>query len=70
MRLISKKEVQHRVGFSRAHVDRMTNDPEYAHYGFPQKVQIGIRVFFVEQEIIDWIIRWIERRNASLRGAK
>ena len=64
-RLLSKKQVREIVGFSFAHIDRMENDPAYAHLGFPKRVQIGFRVFWVEAEIRDWVAAQIAKRDAS-----
>ena len=64
-RLLSKKQVREIVGFSFAHIDRMENDPAYAHLGFPKRVQVGFRVFWVEAEIHDWVAAQIAKRDAS-----
>lgn len=64
MRLLSKKEVREKVGFSPAHIARMETEPEYAHLGFPKRVRIGFRVFWVELEIEDWIRQRIAIRDA------
>lgn len=64
-RLLSKKGVRDKVGFSFAHIDRMENDPDYVDYGFPKRVQIGFRVFWVEEEIDTWIAAQIAKRDAS-----
>lgn len=64
-RLLSKKQVREIVGFSFAHIDRMENEPEYAHLGFPKRVQIGFRVFWVEEEIHAWVAAQIAKRDAS-----
>ena len=65
MRLLTKKEVCAKVGFSRAHVDRLTNDPAYAHYGFPKPTRIGVKVLWSEAEIDEWIVAQLARREAS-----
>lgn len=64
-RLLSKKQVREIVGFGFAHIDRMENDPDYAHFGFPRRVRIGFRVFWVESEIHDWVAAQIAKRDAS-----
>ena len=64
-RLLSKKQVREIVGFSFAHIDRMERDPAYAHLGFPKRVQIGFRVFWVADEIYDWVAAQIATRDAS-----
>lgn len=54
-RLLSKKEVSQKVSVALATIDRWNFDKDYEHLGFPSRVRIGFRVFWVEQEIIDWI---------------
>lgn len=61
-RLLSKKQVREIVGFSFAHIDRMNNDPDYAYLDFPNRIKIGIRVFWVEKEIYDWVAAQIATR--------
>jgi predicted DNA-binding transcriptional regulator AlpA len=68
MRLLSKKEVRDKVGFSFAHLARLENQPEYAHLGFPKRVPIGFRVFWVDEEIEDFIRRMIAVRDAIARS--
>lgn len=62
-RLLTKKLVCEKVGFSRAHVDRLTNDADYAHYGFPKPCRIGIKVLWDEREIDAWIEHWLAQRS-------
>ncbi|RED13921.1 helix-turn-helix transcriptional regulator [Pontivivens insulae] len=64
-RLLSKKQVREIVGFSFAHIDRMEREPEYAHLDFPKRVQIGFRVFWVEEEIHAWVALQVSKRDAS-----
>ena len=64
-RLLSKRQVREIVGFSFAHIDRMENDPDDVDYGFPKRVQIGFRVFWVEEEIYAWVAAQIAKRDAS-----
>ena len=56
------KQVQELIPLSRAQLDRYVRDPEYAHLGFPKPFKIGFRVFFLEQDIIDWIDRVTDKR--------
>ena len=63
-KLLSKKQVRERVGFSFAHIQRMTSDPEYARFRFPRPCHIGFRVFWVEQEIEDWLQTQLAKRTA------
>ncbi|MFG6542641.1 helix-turn-helix transcriptional regulator [Sulfitobacter sp. M22298] len=66
MKLLSKKEVCVRTSYSRAHVDRLANDPEYRHIGFPKPVRLGqARVAFVEEELTAWIKAQIAKRDSS-----
>ena len=64
-KLLSKKQVREIVGFSFAHIDRMESDTAYAHLDFPKRVQIGFRVFWVEDEIHNWVAAQIAKRDAS-----
>ncbi len=61
-RLLSKKQVKELIGFSPAHIDRMEFDSEYAHLGFPRRIKIGFRVFWVASEIDAWIAERIATR--------
>lgn len=65
IRLLSKKQVREIVGFSFAHIDRMENDTAYVDIGFPKRVQIGFRVFWVEDEIHAWVSLQVSKRDAS-----
>lgn len=64
-RLISKKQVKEIVGFSSAHIDRMEFEDEYQHLGFPKRVRIGHRVFWVASEVYDWVAEQIAKRTPS-----
>lgn len=64
-RLLSKKQVREIVGFSFAHIDRMEFDEAYVSYGFPKRIRIGFRVFWVEREIYEWVAAQIAKREAS-----
>ncbi len=65
-RLISKKQACEKTSYSRAHIDRLSNDPEYRHHGFPRTVKLGqARVAYVESEIDDWIAKRIADRDSS-----
>jgi prophage regulatory protein len=66
MKLLSKKEVCIRTSYSRAHVDRLSNDDDYRHLGFPKPVRLGqARVAYVEDEIDEWILSRIALRDSS-----
>ena len=67
MKLLSKKEVCVLTSFSRAHVDRLANDPKYRHMGFPKPLRLGqARVAFVEEEVMNWIKAQIAKRDSSI----
>ncbi|MFS4438620.1 helix-turn-helix transcriptional regulator [Paracoccaceae bacterium GXU_MW_L88] len=61
-RLLTKKAVCLKVGFSRAHIDRLANDEHYAHLGFPKPCRIGFKVLWSEQEIDEWIEAQLAQR--------
>lgn len=61
-RLLSMKQIQELIPLSRAQLDRYVSDPAYAHLGFPKPFKIGFRVFFLEQDIVDWIDRMTDQR--------
>lgn len=61
-RLLSKKQVKEIVGFSFAHLDRFETDPDYSHMGFPKRVKVGFRVFYVASEIDSWVAETIANR--------
>ena len=65
-KLLTKKAVREICGFSFAHIDRMENEPEYAHLEFPKRVRIGFRVFWADSEIQAWIAKRIAERDAPL----
>lgn len=66
MRLLSKKQVCELTSYSRAHIDRLANDPDYGHFGFPKPVRLGqARVAFVESEVMDWIAAQVAMRDGS-----
>lgn len=58
MRFLSKKQVSQKIGLSRTEIDR-----KEAAGKFPKRVQVGFRVFWVEEEVEGWMQRLIERRN-------
>lgn len=65
MQLISKKRVCELTSFSRAHIDRLSNDPEYAHLGFPKPVRLGqARVAYVYDEVMEWNAARVAERDA------
>lgn len=62
MALLSKREVSERLKVSLAHIGRLENDEDYAHLGFPKRVQISFRVYWVAEEIDAWVQGFIDRR--------
>ncbi len=50
MRLVPKKEACFRLGVSRATIDRRVGRPDY-----PQPRKDGVRVYYVESELNDYI---------------
>lgn len=65
MKLLSKKDVCALTSLSRAHVDRLSHDPEYAHMDFPKPCRIGQgRVAYVEAEVLEWIANQIAKRGS------
>jgi prophage regulatory protein len=59
MRFLSKKDVRQKVGLSDATIDRKENDKV-----FPIRVRIGFRVFWVEEEIEDWMELQLANRQS------
>lgn len=64
-RLLTKKDVSEKVGVSLAQIDRWNFDENYEHLGFPSRVRIGFRVFWVEAEITSWIERQVANYRSS-----
>ena len=58
-RLLTKKELRHKIGFSFAHIDRL----EAAMPTFPKRVRIGFRVFWSEREVDLWIEEQLNTRS-------
>lgn len=65
MRLLTKKEVAKKIGFSNAHLDRFRFDPAYVHVVFPQPVRIGYKVLWSEEEVDDWIRSQLSKRQTA-----
>lgn len=62
MKLLSMKQVQQLLPLSRAQIDRYVHDPEYVHLDFPKPTRIGHRVFWVHDEVADWIAKQVDKR--------
>ncbi len=58
MRFLSKRKVSEKIRLSRTEIDR-----KEAAGKFPKRVQIGFRVFWVEEEVDRWMQTLIEKRN-------
>jgi predicted DNA-binding transcriptional regulator AlpA len=61
--LLSKKQVREKVGVSFAQMDRWENELAYAHLGFPKRIRVGFRVFWLAEEIDDFIDRLVARHR-------
>jgi predicted DNA-binding transcriptional regulator AlpA len=58
MKLLSYKQLVEEKGirFSRTHIRRLMDDPQYAHEGFPKAVQVSAgRIGWYEHEIDAWL---------------
>jgi predicted DNA-binding transcriptional regulator AlpA len=58
MKFLSKKAVSEKIGLSRTEINR--KEPAGK---FPKRVQIGFRVFWVEEEVEAWMEALVARRN-------
>ena len=58
-RLLTKKELRQKIGFSFAHIDRL----ETSMLTFPKRVRIGFRVFWSEREVDRWIADQLANRS-------
>ena len=64
MKLLTKKAVREKIGFSFAHIDRLeaqTTPP--GRITFPRRVRIGFRVFWSEIETDAWIADQLAHRS-------
>lgn len=64
-RLLKIDEVCATVGLSRATVYRLLKSPDAP---FPEPVKVGAGSFWVEEEVIAWLDRLIETRQATIDG--
>lgn len=63
MRILSKRQLKELVLYSPQHVARLEKAGQ-----FPQRVQLGPnRVGWVEAEVLDWLQRRLEGREAPTR---
>lgn len=63
-RLLTKKELRHKIGFSFAHIDRLEAQPTPpGRIDFPRRVRIGFRVFWSEIETDRWIADQLAHRS-------
>ena len=63
MKFLSKRQVSQKIGLSRTEIDR-----KEAAGKFPKRVQVGFRVFWVEEEVDRWMEALIEKRNHAAPG--
>jgi predicted DNA-binding transcriptional regulator AlpA len=55
-RCIDYKELRTIVPYSRTHVNRLVDEPEYEYLGFPKRVVLGqCRVCWWLHEIMEWL---------------
>ena len=69
MRLLSYRQLVEEKGirFSRTHLRRLMDDPEYAHVGFPKAVQVSTgRIGWYEHEIDDFLKNRPRREPTAL----
>ena len=60
MKLLPKKAVCEKIGFSFAHIDRLEDAGK-----LPKRIKVGFRVFWLDSEIDDWIKERIAERDHS-----
>jgi prophage regulatory protein len=60
MKLLPKKAVREKIGFSFAHIDRLEDAGK-----LPKRIKVGFRVFWLDSEIDDWIKERIAERDHS-----
>jgi prophage regulatory protein len=60
MKLLTKKAVREKIGFSFAHIDRLEEAGK-----LPKRIKVGFRVFWLDSEIDDWIRERIAERDNS-----
>lgn len=65
MRLLTKKMVCQKIGFSPAHLDRFRSDDQYTHLCFPAPVRIGVKVLWSEEEVDSWIAGQLSKRHRT-----
>ena len=63
-RLLTKKDLRHKIGFSFAHIDRLeAQSTPPGRTTFPRRVRIGFRVFWSESEVDQWIADQLAYRS-------
>ena len=62
-KLLSKKQVRALVSVSFSQIDRWERDAEYEHLGFPKRIKVNTRVFWVGSEIQDFLFRLIRSKR-------
>jgi len=64
MKFLSKKQVRDLVGLSSTQCSRLENEGR-----FPLRVRVGFRVFYVEEEILEWMRIRIAERTPPIAAA-
>ena len=68
MRLLSKRQVLDLVPYSYTHISRLEEAGQFPkrvkHLHYAKKRTNYCRVFYVEQEVLDWIQRLVDARDA------
>jgi predicted DNA-binding transcriptional regulator AlpA len=62
MKLLTKKQLKEKVGYSNQHIDRLEKEKR-----FPQRVKpfgLNGRAFWVDEEVDDWITQRIIERDS------
>lgn len=62
MKLLTKKQLKEKVGYSLSHIDRLEKSGE-----FPKRVKpfgLNGRAFYVDEEVDDWITQLIMERDS------
>lgn len=65
MRFISKRQVCETLCLSRATVDRRQSDTE-----FPKRVRRGARVYWLESEVRDYMLKLVAERDRHVQTSR
>jgi predicted DNA-binding transcriptional regulator AlpA len=61
MRYLTKKQLRDRICLSPTQVSRLEEVNK-----FPLRVRVGFRVFWIEEEVNEWMLARADERNARL----